>query len=289
MTSTTLPGGTFTLADDLTVTRTGYGAMQLAGPGVFGPPRDRAGAVAVLREVVEMGITHIDTSDFYGPHVTNEIINEALHPYPDSLHLVTKVGARRDAEGGWPHARSPEELRQAVHDNLDHLGLDALDVVNLRVGGLDSPEPGSVAEGFETLAELQQQGLIRHLGLSTVNAEQIAEAQAIAPVVCVQNFYNLAHRVDDALVDSLAAQGIAYVPYFPLGGFTPLQSDTLGSVATRLETTPMAVALAWLLQRSPNLLLIPGTSSLEHLRENVAGAGLALSADDLAELDGIAG
>jgi pyridoxine 4-dehydrogenase len=283
-----LPGGTFTLAEDLTVTRTGYGAMQLAGPGVFGPPKDRAGAVAVLREVVELGITHIDTSDFYGPYVTNEIIREALHPYPDSLHLVTKVGARRDAQGGWPHARSPEELRQAVHENLDHLGLDALDVVNLRVGGLDSPEPGSVAEGFGALAELQQQGLIRHLGLSTVNAEQIAEAQTIAPVVCVQNFYNLAHRVDDTLVDSLAAQGIAYVPYFPLGGFTPLQSDTLGSVARRLDTTPMAVALAWLLQRSPNLLLIPGTSSLDHLRENVAGAGLALSADDLAELDGIA-
>jgi pyridoxine 4-dehydrogenase len=255
---------------------------------VFGPPKDRAGAVAELREVVELGITHIDTSDFYGPYVTNEIIREALHPYPDSLHLVTKVGARRDAQGGWPHARSPEELRQAVHENLDHLGLDALDVVNLRVGGLDSPEPGSVAEGFGALAELQQQGLIRHLGLSTVNAEQIAEAQTIAPVVCVQNFYNLAHRVDDTLVDSLAAQGIAYVPYFPLGGFTPLQSDTLGSVARRLDTTPMAVALAWLLQRSPNLLLIPGTSSLDHLRENVAGAGLALSADDLAELDGIA-
>jgi pyridoxine 4-dehydrogenase len=266
-----LPGGTFTLAEDLTVTRTGYGAMQLAGPGVFGPPKDRAGAVAVLREVVELGITHIDTSDFYGPYVTNEIIREALHPYPDSLHLVTKVGARRDAQGGWPHARSPEELRQAVHENLDHLGLDALDVVNLRVGGLDSPEPGSVAEGFGALAELQQQGLIRHLGLSTVNAEQIAEAQTIAPVVCVQNFYNLAHRVDDTLVDSLAAQGIAYVPYFPLGGFTPLQSDTLGSVARRLDTTPMAVALAWLLQRSPNLLLIPGTSSLDHLRENVPG------------------
>jgi pyridoxine 4-dehydrogenase len=284
-----LPGGTFTLAEDLTVTRTGYGAMQLAGPGVFGPPKDRAGAVAVLREVVELGITHIDTSDFYGPYVTNEIIREALHPYPDSLHLVTKVGARRDAQGGWPHARSPEELRQAVHENLDHLGLDALDVVNLRVGGLDSPEPGSVAEGFGALAELQQQGLIRHLGLSTVNAEQIAEAQTIAPVVCVQNFYNLAHRVDDTLVDSLAAQGIAYVPYFPLGGFTPLQSDTLGSVAKRLETTPMAVALAWLLQRSPNLLLIPGTSSVDHLRENVAGAGLTLSDEDLSELNSIAG
>jgi pyridoxine 4-dehydrogenase len=285
----TLPGGTFTLAENLVVTRTGYGAMQLAGPGVFGPPKDRAGAVAVLREVVDLGITHIDTSDFYGPHVTNEIIKEALYPYPDSLHLVTKVGARRDAQGGWPHARSPEELRQAVHDNLDHLGLDVLDVVNLRVGGMDSPEPGSVAEGFWTLAEMQREGLIRHLGLSTVNAEQIAEARTIAPVVCVQNFYNLAHRVDDDLVDSLAAQGIAYVPYFPLGGFTPLQSDTLGSVAKRLETTPMAVALAWLLQRSPNLLLIPGTSSVDHLRENVAGAGLTLSDEDLSELNSIAG
>jgi pyridoxine 4-dehydrogenase len=285
----TLPGGTFTLAENLVVTRTGYGAMQLAGPGVFGPPKDRAGAVAVLREVVDLGITHIDTSDFYGPHVTNEIIKEALYPYPDSLHLVTKVGARRDAQGGWPHARSPEELRQAVHDNLDHLGLDVLDVVNLRVGGMDSPEPGSVAEGFWTLAEMQREGLIRHLGLSTVNAEQIAEARTIAPVVCVQNFYNLAHRGDDDLVDSLAAQGIAYVPYFPLGGFTPLQSDTLGSVAKRLETTPMAVALAWLLQRSPNLLLIPGTSSVDHLRENVAGAGLTLSDEDLSELNSIAG
>ena len=226
-------GETFTMAGDLTVTRMGYGAMQLAGPGVFGPPADRPGAVAVLREVVELGITHIDTSDFYGPYVTNEIIKEALYPYPDSLHIVTKVGARRDAEGGWPHARSPEELRRAVHDNLDHLGLDVLDVVNLRLGGLAGPEPGSVAEQFETLAELQQQGLIRHLGMSTVNAEQIAEAQSIAPVVCVQNFYNVAHRVDDGLIDSLAAEGIAYVPYFPLGGFSPLQSDALESVAAR--------------------------------------------------------
>ena len=243
-------GETFTMAEDLTVTRMGYGAMQLAGPGVFGPPADRPGAVAVLREVVELGITHIDTSDFYGPYVTNEIIKEALYPYPDSLHIVTKVGARRDAEGGWPHARTPEELRQAVHDNLDHLGLDVLDVVNLRLGGLAGPEPGSVAEQFETLAELQQQGLIRHLGMSTVNAEQIAEAQTIAPVVCVQNFYNVAHRVDDGLIDSLAAEGIAYVPYFPLGGFSPLQSDALESVAARLDFSPMAVALAWLLQRS---------------------------------------
>ena len=287
MTPTTLPGGTFTLADDLTVTRVGFGAMQLAGPGVFGPPADPAGAVAVLREVVELGITHIDTSDFYGPYVTNQLIREALHPYPDGLHLVTKVGARRDAEGGWPHARSPEELRQAVHDNLDHLGLDVLDVVNLRMGGFAGPEPGSIAEQFEALAELQQQGLIRHLGVSTVDAEQIDEARSIAPVVCVQNFYNVAHRVDDALVDSLAADGIAYVPYFPLGGFTPLQSDALGRVASRLGAAPMAVALAWLMQRSPNILLIPGTSSVGHLRENVAGAGLELSDDDLAELNGI--
>ena len=285
----TLPGGTYRLADDLTVTRVGYGAMQLAGPGVFGPPADRDAAVAVLREAVALGINHIDTSDFYGPHVTNEIIKQALHPYPDDLHLVTKVGARRDAEGNWPHARSPEELRQAVHDNLDHLGLDVLDVVNLRVGGFDRPEPGSIEEQFTALAELQQQGLIRHLGVSTVNADQIAEAQSIAPVVCVQNFYNIANREDDELIDSLAAQGIAYVPYFPLGGFSPLQSDTLGAVADRLGTRPMAVALAWLLQRSPNILLIPGTSSVAHLRENVEGAGLALSADDVAELDAIGG
>ena len=234
MATQTLPGGTFTMAEDLTVTRMGYGAMQLAGPGVFGPPADRDAAVAVLREAVELGITHIDTSDFYGPHVTNQIIKEALHPYPDELHIVTKVGACRDAKGGWPHARSPEQLRQAVHDNLDHLGLDALDVVNLRVGGFDSPDPGSIAEPFTALAELQQEGLIKHLGISTVSAEQIAEAQSIAPVVCVQNFYNVAHRGDDDLIDSLAAQGIAYVPYFPLGGFSPLQSDTLSSVATRL-------------------------------------------------------
>ncbi len=284
------PGGeTFTMAEDLTVTRMGYGAMQLAGPGVFGPPADRPGAVAVLREVVELGITHIDTSDFYGPYVTNEIIKEALYPYPDSLHIVTKVGARRDAEGGWPHARTPEELRRAVHDNLDHLGLDVLDVVNLRLGGLAGPEPGSVAEQFETLAELQQQGLIRHLGMSTVNAEQIAEAQSIAPVVCVQNFYNVAHRVDDGLIDSLAAEGIAYVPYFPLGGFSPLQSDALESVAVRLDFSPMAVALAWLLQRSPNILLIPGTSSVAHLHDNVTATAVVFANDELAELDGIAG
>ncbi|MGO9959051.1 MAG: aldo/keto reductase family oxidoreductase [Solirubrobacteraceae bacterium] len=288
MAANALPGATFTMALDLTVTRMGYGAMQLAGPHVFGPPADHDGAVAVLREVIELGITHIDTSDFYGPHVTNQIIKEALHPYPDKLHIVTKVGARRDAEGGWLDARSPEELRQAVRDNLTNLGLDALDVVNLRVGGFDSPEPGSIAEPFTAVAQLQQEGLIKHLGVSTVSAEQVAEAQSIAPIVCVQNFYNVAHRDDDDLIDSLAAQGIAYVPYFPLGGFSPLQSNTLQSAAARLDTTPMAVALAWLLQRSPNILLIPGTSSVSHLRENVTGAGLTLSEDELTALDGIA-
>ena len=288
MTTKTPPGGTFTMAEDVTVTRMGYGAMQLAGPHVFGPPADRDGAVAVLREAVELGITHIDTSDFYGPHVTNQIIREALHPYPDSLHIVTKVGARRDAEGGWPHARSPAELRQAVHQNLDNLGLDALDVVNLRLGGFDAPEPGSLAEPFTALAEMQQEGLIKHLGVSTVSAEQIAQAQSIAPIVCVQNFYNVAHRDDDHLIDSLAMQGIAYVPYFPLGGFSPLQSDELASVATRLQTTPMAVALAWLLQRSPNILLIPGTSSVAHLRDNVTSGSLTLPEDALAELNRIA-
>jgi pyridoxine 4-dehydrogenase len=287
MAAQTLPGGTFAMAEGLTVTRVGYGAMQLAGPGVFGPPADRDAAVAVLREAIELGITHIDTSDFYGPHVTNQIIKEALYPYPDELHLVTKVGAYRDVNGGWPHARSPEQLRQAVHDNLIHLGLEALDVVNLRVGGFDSPTPGSIAEPFTALAEMQQEGLIKHLGISTVSAEQIVEAQSIVPIVCVQNFYNLAHRVDDEMIGSLAAQGIAYVPYFPLGGFTPLQSDALESVATRLQATPMAVALAWLLQRSPNVLLIPGTSSLAHLRENIEGAALELSENELTELNSI--
>jgi pyridoxine 4-dehydrogenase len=287
MASTTLPGGTFTLADDLTVTRVGYGAMQLAGPHVFGPPKDRDAAVAVLREVVALGINHIDTSDFYGPFVTNEIIREALHPYPEDLHLVTKVGARRDEKGNWPPALEPDELRQAVRDNLEHLGLEAMDVVNLRVGGVDGPKPGSIAREFEVLAELQRDGLIRHLGVSTVNAEQVAECQAIAPVVCVQNLYNLAHREDDELIDDLAAQGVAYVPYFPLGGFSPLQSDALQAVADRRGASRMAVALAWLLQRSPNILLIPGTSSVEHLRENVEGAGLELSEEDVAELDGI--
>ncbi len=288
MSVTNLPGGTFTMAGDFSVTRIGYGAMQLAGPHVFGPPADRAAAIAVLREAIEMGITHIDTSDYYGPHVTNQIIAEALHPYPDSLHIVTKVGALRDAKGGWPQARSPEQLRQAVHDNLDNLRLDVLEVVNLRVGGLDSPTRGSIAEPFTALAQMQQEGLIKHLGISTASAEQIAEAQSIAPVVCVQNFYNIAHRTDDDLIDSLAAQGIAYVPYFPLGGFTPLQSDTLTAVAARLGATPMAVALAWLLQRSPNVLLIPGTSSVDHLRENVAGAALTIPPQELDELNGIA-
>ncbi len=287
MTTTDLPGGLFRLADDLELTRVGYGAMQLAGPGVLGPPRDRDAAVAVLRAAVELGITHIDTAEFYGPRVTNELIREALAPYPDDLHIVTKVGARRDAQGGWPHAREPEQLRAQVHDNLQGLGLDVLDVVNLRVGGLDAPEPGSLAEPFEALAELQQQGLIRHLGVSTVTAEQLAEARSIAPVVCVQNMYNIARSDDDALVDLTARESIAYVPYFPLGGFSPLQSDALGAVAARLGSTPNAVALAWLLQRSPNMLLIPGTSPVEHLHENVAAAGMALPADDVAELDAI--
>ncbi len=283
-----LPGGTFALAGDLELTRVGYGAMQLAGPGVFGPPADRDQAIAVLREVVELGITHIDTSDFYGPHITNQIIKEALYPYPENLRIVTKVGARRDAEGGWPHALGPDELRQAVHENLENLGLDALEVVNLRVGGVEAPTAGSITEPFTALAKMQQEGLIKHLGVSNVKGEQIAEAQSIAPIVCVQNFYNIAHRVDDALIDSLTELGIAYVPYFPLGGFTPLQSTTLASVAARLKASPMAVALAWLLQRAPNILLIPGTSSVAHLRENVNGAALALPDDALRELDAIA-
>ncbi len=289
MTSTMLPGGIFTLADNLTLTRMGYGAMQLAGPHVFGPPADHDGALAVLREVVNLGITHIDTSDIYGPHITNQLIKEALHPYPEQLRIVTKVGALRDAEGNWPKALAPEQLRQAVQDNLANLGVSALDVVNLRVGGLDAPTPGSIAEPFSVLAEMQKEGLIKHLGVSTVSAEQVAEAQSIAPVVCVQNFYNIANRQDDSLIASLAEQGIAYVPYFPLGGFSPLQSDTLSSVAARLDATPMGVALAWLLQRSPNILLIPGTSSVQHLRENVAGAGLELPESALEELNAIAG
>jgi pyridoxine 4-dehydrogenase len=265
----------------------GYGAMQLAGPGVFGPPADRDEAIAVLRAAVDLGINHIDTADFYGPYVTNELIHEALAPYPDDLHIVTKVGARRDEQGGWPHARTPAELREQVHENLKHLGLDVLDVVNLRVGGFEEAEAGSIAEQFAALAELREQGLIRHLGLSTVSAGQLAEAQAIAPVVCVQNMYNVARRGDDALVDLTAAQNIAFVPYFPLGGFSPLQSDELHSVAGRLGATPMAVALAWLLRRSPNMLLIPGTSSVDHLRQNVASAALELPPDAAAELDAI--
>jgi pyridoxine 4-dehydrogenase len=282
-----ISGGTFALADDITVNRVGYGAMQLAGPHVFGPPADRDEAVRVLREALALGIDHIDTSDYYGPYVTNEIIKEALHPYPEDLTIVTKVGAKRDAEGGWPHARSPRELHEAVHENLEHLGLERLDVVNLRMGGVEGPEDGSIAEQFEALAEMRDAGLIRHLGLSTVSAEQIAEARSIAPVVCVQNMYNVANRGDDELIDFLAGEGIAYVPYFPLGGFSPLQAEELGAVAERDGATPMSVALAWLLRRSPNILLIPGTSSVAHLRENVAGAGLDLSAEDVAELDAI--
>src|SRR5215470_8739445 len=286
MPSRDLPGGTYRVAD-LELTRVGYGAMQLAGPGVFGPPKDRDTAIAVLRAAVDLGIRHIDTADFYGPHVTNELIRDALVPYPDDLHIVTKVGARRDEQGGWLHARTPAELREQVHDNLRHLKLDVLDVVNLRVGGTEAPEPGSIAAQFEALAELRQQGLIRHLGLSTVTADQLAEAQSIAPVVCVQNLYNIAHREDDDVVEATARQGIAYVPYFPLGGFAPLQSQALESVARKLGVTPLAVALAWLLRRSPNILLIPGTSSVDHLRANVAGAALELPEDALGELDAI--
>ncbi|WP_030486178.1 aldo/keto reductase family oxidoreductase [Micromonospora chokoriensis] len=286
MSSNSLPGGTWPLGD-LTVTRFGYGAMQLAGPWVMGPPADPVGAVAVLREAVEQGITHIDTSEAYGPHVTNRLIREALHPYPESLHIVTKVGANRDQQGGWPTARDPQSLRRQVHENLETLGLDVLDLVNLRLGNAEGPVPGSLAEALETLVDLQKQGLIRHLGVSNATAEQVTEAQAIAPIACVQNMYNLAHRHDDDLIDTLAHQGIAYVPFFPLGGFSPLQSSVLSDVAIRRETTPMSIALAWLLHRSPNILLIPGTSSTTHLRENIAGAGLPLSADDLAALDKI--
>ena len=284
--ATTLPGGTWTLGD-ATVTRFGYGAMQLAGPGVMGPPADRDGALAVLRAAVEAGITHLDTSDAYGPRITNELIREALHPDSGSVLIATKVGANRDAGGGWPTARRPEDLRRQVRENLASLGVEALDLVNLRMGDAVGPQPGSVAEAYETLVELQRDGLIRHLGLSNVTAEQVAEAQDIAPIVCVQNRYNLAHRHDEELVDRLAADGVAYVPFFPLGGFTPLQSEALSGVAGRLGVTPMAVALAWLLQRSPNVLLIPGTSKVAHLHENIAGAGVVLDAQDLAELDGI--
>ena len=283
-------GGSFTFpGTSLEVKRLGYGAMQLAGPGVWGPPRDPAAAVAVLREALESGVNHIDTSDFYGPHVTNRIIKEALHPYPDDLVIVTKVGAIRGEDKSWNPAAAPEQLTSAVHDNLRHLGLDTLDVVNLRLMG-DGHGLGNapVEEPFTALAELQRQGLIRHLGLSNATSRQVAEAQKIAPVVCVQNLYNLAHREDEALVAELAAQGIAYVPFFPLGGFTPLQSSALETVAESLGATPMQVALAWLLQRSPNLLLIPGTSSVGHLRENLAAASLTLTPPMVAELDGIA-
>ena len=284
--STSLPGGTRPLGD-LTVTRFGYGAMQLAGPGVMGPPADRDGALAVLRGVVELGITHIDTADAYGPRVTNQLIREALHPYPESLHIVTKVGATRDQQGGWPPARKPDDLRRAVHENLETLSLEVLDLVNLRLGNAQGPQPEPIAEAFEALVELQRQGLIRHLGVSNATADQVAEAQAIAPIACVQNMYNLAYRADDALIDRLAEEGVAYVPFFPLGGFSPLQSSALSAVAARLDATPMSVALAWLLRRSPNILLIPGTSSVAHLRENAAGAGLTLTGEDLAELDEI--
>jgi len=283
---TSLPGGTWELGD-LTVARFGYGAMQLAGPWVMGPPADRDAAIAVLREAVELGITHIDTSDAYGPRVTNDLIREALHPYPDTLHVVTKVGANRDAQGGWPTAREPGQLREQVADNLQALGLSTLGLVNLRLGNAEGPVAGSIAEPFRALVDMQKKGLIRHLGVSNATAEQVDEAMAIAPIVCVQNMYNLAHRQDDDLIDRLASAGIAYVPFFPLGGFSPLQSDALSAVALRLDTTVMSVALAWLLQRSPNILLIPGTSSLTRLRENLTGAGLALSADDVAELDQI--
>lgn len=279
--------GTFTLGDR-TVRRMGYGAMQLAGPGVFGPPRDREAAVAVLRAAVEAGVNHIDTSDFYGPHVTNQIIREALHPYPDDLVIVTKIGARRDEAGAWLPAMSAAELTGAVHDNLRNLGLEAMDVVNLRIMGSDDghgPSVGSIAEPLSILIDLKEQGLVRHIGLSTVTPTQIAEARAMTEIVCVQNLYNLAHREDDVMVADLAEAGIAYVPYFPLGGFTPLQSDALSKVSVELGATPMQVALAWLLQRSPNLLLIPGTSSVAHLTENLKAADLVLPEAAVAQLD----
>jgi pyridoxine 4-dehydrogenase len=281
-------GGSFTLpGTSMTLNRMGYGAMQLAGPGVWGPPRDVDGAVAVLREAVAAGVNHIDTSDFYGPHVTNQIIKQALHPYPDELVIVTKVGARRGEDKSWIHALSRQELIDAVHDNLRNLGLDKLDVVNLRVGGAMGPEEGSIEEPLTVLAELKRQGLIRLIGLSNASPEQLAEGQRITEIVCVQNLYNVAHRTDDGFLDDLAGQGIAYVPFFPLGGFSPLQSSKLEAAATSLQTTPMQVALAWLLQRSPNILLIPGTSSVEHLRGNLEAASLQLPSEMIAELDSI--
>jgi pyridoxine 4-dehydrogenase len=280
--------GTYTLGSRV-VKRLGYGAMQLAGPGVFGPPKDPAAALAVLREAVASGVDHIDTADFYGPHITNQIIREALHPYCDGLSIVTKVSALRGKDGAWIPAFSRAELTQAVHDNLRNLGLDVLGVVNLRaMFDIHHPAEGSLEAPLAVLSELQQTGLIRHIGLSNVTAKQIAESSRICKIVCVQNYYNLAHRHDDALVDDLARQGIAYVPFFPLGGFTPLQSSTLSDVASRLEATPMQVALAWLLQRAPNILLIPGTSRVAHLRENLAAGDLTLSPQIVAELDAIA-
>ena len=281
-------GGSFTLpGTSTTVNRMGYGAMQLAGPQVFGPPRDVDAAVAVLREALAAGVNHIDTSDFYGPHVTNQIIKRALHPYPDDLVIVTKVGARRGEDKSWIPARSPQEIVSAVHDNLRNLALDTLAVVNLRVGGMMGPEEGSIEEPLTALAELKRQGLIRHLGLSNVSPKQLTEAQAITEIVCIQNLYNVAHRHDDAFITDLAAQGVPYVPFFPLGGFTPLQSSILDSAAASLHATPMQVALAWLLQRSPNVLLIPGTSSVSHLRENLAAATLQIPSQTLAALDSI--
>jgi pyridoxine 4-dehydrogenase len=283
MTSTTT---TFPLGDR-TVKRVGYGAMQLAGPGVFGPPKDHDTALAVLREAVASGVDHIDTSDFYGPHVTNLLIREALSPYPNDLMIVTKVGAVRGADASWNPALKPAEITSAVHDNLRNLGVDALDVVNLRVGGIHGPSEDSIEEQLTTLAELQQKGLIRHLGLSNVSMAQFEQARGIGKIVCVQNAYNLAHRGDDAMIDALAAEGVAYVPFFPLGGFMPLQSSTLSNVAAKLGATPMQVALAWLLHRAPNILLIPGTSSLEHLRENLKVGEIKLSDDVLSELGAV--
>ena len=283
-------GGSFTLpGKSMTLNRMGYGAMQLAGPQVWGPPRDVDGAIAVLREAVAVGVNHIDTSDYYGPHVTNQIIKQAIHPYPDGMVIVTKVGARRGEDKSWIHALSRQELADAVHDNLRNLGLDALDVVNLRVGGVMGPSEGSIEEPLTVLAELKRQGLIRHLGLSNVSPEQLAEAQTITEIVCVQNMYNLAHRNDDGFVSDLAGQGIAYVPFFPLGGFSPLQSSALDAAAASLQATPMQVALAWLLQRSPNVLLIPGTSSVKHLRENLKAATLHVPLEMIADLDSIGG
>jgi aryl-alcohol dehydrogenase-like predicted oxidoreductase len=281
------PLTTLAVAEDLTLTRMGYGAMQLAGPGVFGPPRDHDQAIEVLRQAVALGVTHIDTSDFYGPYVVNHLIKEALHPYPGDLRIVTKVGARRGDDGSWIMDRSRQGLVDAVHANLDHLGVDVLDVVNLRIGGVEGPAEGSLAESFGVLAELADQGLIRHLGVSNVTPAQLAEARAIAPVVTVQNLYNLVQRDDDPLVDRCAQEGIAYVPFFPLGGFTPLQSDVLARVAGRVGASGQQVALAWLLQRSPTIALIPGTSTVAHLRENVAAADLDLPADALDELGAI--